>query len=215
MYTLKSELSKLSWYLASVEKFLDERLLDIENNRIARLKNQGFSDEDISNNDLEVALSDLLIDEMYSPFEKLVYQNTFPDFLRRSVFVTSYSMFESALDNYAHDLGRMKGLRLTPNDMNGRGITRSKTYLVKVMGIDLPETDAWRELLALNKLRNCIVHNEARIEGSQEETFLNQYIAKHANLLKTELIYVVIKKGFCEYTVKVFNELKDQILKAT
>jgi hypothetical protein len=51
--------------------------------------------------------------------------------------------------------------------MKDRGINRAKLYLEKVIGLNLKtEDNAWREIRALGKIRNAIVHEEG--SGSEE-----------------------------------------------
>ena len=87
-------------------------------------------------------------------------EETFPRILRYSFFVHIYSLLEHTLLRIADDVRQSRKLGLSPGDLKDDGITRAKTYLKKVAGIQFPDsTSEWQDILALNSLRNVIVHS--------------------------------------------------------
>lgn len=73
---------------------------------------------------------------------------------------------------------------LSVRDMKGTGIDRAKLYLKKVVGLDLHVEDKpWREIKALNKIRNTLVHSD----GFIDRNFINDGTIKSC-----------IEKGFLE-----------------
>ena len=84
------------------------------------------------------------------------------------------------------------------NDLRGEGIVRAKIYLEKLAGIDFTLINGeWSELIAFNKLRNCIVHSEGNIKASKNSTQLENIInqksslsLRHERHLKVEREYI-------------------------
>jgi hypothetical protein len=79
--------------------------------------------------------------------------------LLRAVFISSYGIIEQNLDELVLMERSRLGVSLSPSDLRNRGIARSLTYAVKVLGksIDL-SAPHWKALLWVQDLRNHLVH---------------------------------------------------------
>ncbi|MGA9347532.1 MAG: hypothetical protein WBW48_01845 [Anaerolineae bacterium] len=97
-------------------------------------------------------------------------------------------------------------ITLTLSDIDGRGIRKAKIYLCKVLGVRFPfdTSPEWREIQEYARLRNCIVHNEGRLDervGSCNAKNLRKYL-EHNQFLFLHGSEIVFKKGFCEDALK-------------
>jgi len=84
-------------------------------------------------------------------------------------------------------------------------------------GIDISKVDGWHTITDYQKLRNCIVHNEGRLEGARYAQHLEDYVLRKSSLgLKRGWggKRVVVHKGFCEEVLKTVRSFFDQLFKA-
>ncbi len=145
------------------------------------------------------------------------YQNfteTFPDLIRRSLFLTSYSFLEKNLiDICKHTENNSSSILLS--DLKGSGINQVKTYLQKVLKIEQPlffQHDS--ELKLLSNIRNASIHNNGVIERKIEQTIIlienckvlypNINLQEHS---KEVLLGSDFNKVFLERSILTFNEL--------
>lgn len=93
------------------------------------------------------------------------FETIFPNILWRTIFLHSYFLFESSLDQICNNIQESEKYALTLRDMNGRGIQRASLYLRKVCKITNPFTTRhWVELMDFNKMRNVFVHSDGLVE---------------------------------------------------
>lgn len=80
-------------------------------------------------------------------------------------FLIVYAMFEHMLNELCRIVQRRSGFRLSLKDIEGKGITKARNYLVKVAGVESPfQTRAWQRVCLFNEIRNAIAHNSGEIE---------------------------------------------------
>jgi hypothetical protein len=79
--------------------------------------------------------------------------------LLRAVFIASYATVEQNLDELVAMERAKKNILLSPSDLKDRGVARSLTYAIKLLGksIDKGATH-WRDLLLMQELRNHLAH---------------------------------------------------------
>ncbi|MBO2675934.1 hypothetical protein I6M53_14935 [Shewanella algae] len=117
---------------------------------------------------------------------------------RKSTLVSVYSFLENSMNSLCLHLQRSHSYPVELNDLRGEGIVRAKIYLEKLAGIDFTLINGeWSELIAFNKLRNCIVHSEGNIKASKNSTQLENIInqksslsLRHERHLKVEREYI-------------------------
>ncbi|WP_061250212.1 hypothetical protein [Leptospira alstonii] len=93
----------------------------------------------------------------------------------RSFFILTYSYFENYLNTLCSlYITSFPETTLSVKDISGKGIERAKTYLEKVAKLEPMTTNSeWEKLLALNAVRNKIVH-----AGSLSDNDLKKKISK-------------------------------------
>jgi hypothetical protein len=203
-------------YLSSLEKFLESEARILDERYDAKVQEAIESKERINCGDytLPAQLSEEELGALEYFFEEglRVLEDIFPNILRRSFFVTIYSLIEMQLNEICRKQERTKGLPVPLEKVKkppDQSIRRAKEYLVGVAKIRFPESSEWDELLKYQKLRNCIVHNEGRLESlpkkyEEDKEELKQYISRNSNLaLAPDDGEIIFHKGFCEEVLQV------------
>ena len=96
----------------------------------------------------------------------------FPNILWRTTFLHSYFLLESSLDQICKNVQKAEDENISLKDMAGNGIHRSSLYLKKVHNVLTPfETEAWRVILRLNKIRNIFVHADGNADIANKELY--------------------------------------------
>ena len=98
-------------------------------------------------------------------------QDVFLKNLRYSVVVIFYSFLENTLNDLCRHLCRVRGLKHTLDETDGKGIERAKRYFKKVCLINFPESSReWQEIKNFSAVRNCISHAEGNVEKMKNPT---------------------------------------------
>jgi len=205
-------------YLSSLEEFLEKeaRILDerydaevqeiiAENKKRTNRSDHTFPPQ-LDEVELEVGALEYLFFE-----EEHKLENIFPNMLRRSFFVAIYSLIERQLNGICREQERSKGLPKQLEKVDkppDQSIRRADKYLTDVAKIRFPESSEWEELLKYQKLRNCIVHNEGKLEGMrkrEDKAELKQYIEDSHGFLALSSYgdEIIFRKGFCEKVLQV------------
>lgn len=101
-----------------------------------------------------------------------------------SLFITTYSFFETALSNMCKYYAEKVNCSIKLNDINGKGFVRSKTYFKKVMKINFPDNKpTWSHIVRYNKIRNILAHNGGYIEKPEDISMLNEYVKNEKTLV--------------------------------
>lgn len=215
-----AQFEELRQYIATFEEFLENRLQPLKDNWSEFLKKRGYSSTEIEmyekgeTDDWKLRLNISLDFTMFDQSREMKnFEEMFPQILRRSFFITVYAIFEKSLDSYCRAYGETSNSPLVLNDLQGKGVIRSRKYLVKVLQRPFPDDSMeWQEIQAYNKLRNCFVHNDGRIQNYPDEKFIRSYIAHNAPLIEIDSWNeIVIKKGFCEKVLNVFEQFEKQL----
>jgi hypothetical protein len=134
-------------------------------------------------------------------------RDAFPNILRYSLFVHSYSLLEHGLIQLADHFQRAQKLELLPRDLRQEGINRAKTYLKKVAGVKFPDTAAWEEISTLNHIRNIVVHRTGFFpDDDPRNKQIEQLISKWSEVLAIDnLRRFEFKAGFPERVIQTFE----------
>ena len=151
--------------------------------------------------------------ELEYDYYRLSSISEFENTLFSSFFVTIYFYFESELIRHCRKLEKESREKLSFSDIAGNGIlARAKTYLTKVQQIDFSfeNSPEWERIQNYTRLRNCIVHNQGRLdegfENGQRDK-LSKFIQKPDSKLLTENSWCILNKEFCLEaldTIKIF-----------
>ena len=128
-----------------------------------------------------------------------VFEAYFPSLQRSSALAAIYGTFESEL-NHLCDLVQVaveSGLRF--QDLNGNGVERARSYLIKVGGFDLRAGEKeWNAITKIREVRNCFVHADGVVkEGDRTITSYS----KETALLNLHMKKLELREGFLEEVV--------------
>jgi hypothetical protein len=133
---------------------------------------------------------------------RLASIDAFENTLFSSFFVMIYFYLESELTRHCRDLQKESNEKLSLTDIVGNGVQRAITYLVKVHHIDfsLGSSQEWEKIQTYNALRNCLVHNQGRIDEGFDQTQrerLLHFINKPNSKLQVQNTWCILNKEFC------------------
>jgi hypothetical protein len=191
------------YYLDNISEFLNDEVQNIQNN-IEALEKRVDSDE-IENKDPHQMPEEIRDNEFWlgqiSEFENILFE---------SFFVTIYGFLESQLMKSCREF-EQKNKNLKPSLLDWRNRYRSFSkieqaikYLIEVQQVDLPLKKYKTERKKIDyygPLRNCIVHNEGRVDeglNKKQRNKLNEFIRWKDSKLQFYDPYVVLNKEFCE-----------------
>lgn len=132
----------------------------------------------------------------------------FPAMMRSSLFVSCYSLLEHRLNDLCGVIQRERKLALTPKELDGDGIFRSKVYLNKVVGIEFADGGGtpWDSIWTRNKLRNAIVHTDGRLT-EEAATKLAAFFKQNTELLKlSPRRQIDLGVGFCPHFIQTIRK---------
>ncbi len=97
-----------------------------------------------------------------------------------ALFLKIYSIVEIYLDKECKIYEKHFNLDLKLNDLNGKGIFKSKIFIEKVVKFKITETnDQWEFIVLLNKIRNTLIHSDEydpKLEKIAKKYFKNDEI---------------------------------------
>ncbi len=89
--------------------------------------------------------------------------------LLRAVFIASYGIVEQNLDEIMEMRRKKREVSISPSDLRHRGVKRSLTYAVKVLGADIDlDADHWKDLFLIQDLRHHLVHYGPDFKNGKE-----------------------------------------------
>lgn len=143
----------------------------------------------------------------------------FENILLKSFFVTIYSFLEAHLTQHCRKMEQQNKL-IRPSwskwkkKNKGSTINKALLYLIKVQHLDpsLEHSVEWEKILCYVHLRNCIVHNEGRVDDDSKKE-LKECINQENSNLHYEY-YVVLTKEFCKNVWRTIEEFLWLMLQA-
>jgi hypothetical protein len=141
--------------------------------------------------------TDSSIPQMF--FNELRYQQLniiYPNILWSSIFLTAYAILESSLDLLSDYYFRSKNLNISPKDLKDRGITRSKKYLTKLVGLKFPDnTRDWDSINEVAYIRHCLIHANGIVSQTNDNEKIYSVVKKYPEV-KVENDHIIITKDF-------------------
>ncbi|MDZ5784465.1 hypothetical protein [Marinococcus luteus] len=127
------------------------------------------------------------------------YNEVFPEIMRNSTLISLFSFFENTLVSYCE---KYKGSEKKLEDMNGGStIDKVKKYIKEFINKEFDSNSKeWMFIKDLQKVRNCIVHQNSIIEDSKHKKAIYNIIEKNSKLE----IYkgkIIIREGYLEEAI--------------
>lgn len=141
--------------------------------------------------------------------EYFLYALEYPNILRKSFFITCYSILEHELIDVCKLQKKKKQLPIDVNDLRGEGgIDRAMKYL-KLVGFDLSTAKSWEDIKNIQLIRNCIVHSDADLTCNNSKQIRN-YIEKRKDI-SIENDKIILTKDYCRYVVNTLSAFEFDI----
>lgn len=167
-----------------------ESIRELERNKISRNPPVGLSEEQLADWQAEIQF-----------FEEQ-YDRDFPSKIRYSFLILLYIVFETRLKATCDEISKRKGLDLREKERRGKVLERAGTFLQKIAKLPKPEPTLWKWLDDFQKVRNCIVHANGKLELSTDVARLKA-LCKTAVGLSSCAGLLVIERRYCEKTLEV------------
>ncbi len=146
-------------------------------------------------------------------FESYVQSNInsdleiYPKSLWYSLFTQSYFFFENDLNELCKKLQQLKECNISLSDFNGKGISRARKYLTKVMEVDFASVETeWNKVTILQKIRNIISHRAGNLNNSNHEQVIRDYFKDRDEEMIDENGYILINQPIVVDAADTFRE---------
>lgn len=135
----------------------------------------------------------------------------YPNILRQSLFVACVSLIEHELISLCKHLYKENKYCLQLDDIVGKGIYKAKLYLNKVA--DLGKNTIWEDILVFQKIRNFIVHNSGKIDGSKNSQEVQRYISSKSSITLDDFKQMQFSCTFCFEVIEAIEKFFDSLFK--
>jgi hypothetical protein len=93
-----------------------------------------------------------------------IFEYYLPNLHRRGALVMLFSFLEHELNRLCELFAEQQSLEVVYTDLKGSPVDRSRRYLKKVICLAIDDNSrSWQEIRSIQKVRNVIVHNDARL----------------------------------------------------
>lgn len=211
-----TKIRHLTRYINTLEEFLESKMRSLDEVRESYLRKQGYSETEIADRtnpetNLEMLVLNIGDEAGFDYFFDAPYfEQVFPNLLRKSFFVASYSNLENALVAQCNFMSEHYHLEPMPKKSKGAIIEQAADYLEQTVKVRFPKTREWVEINGFyRKVRNCIVHSEGRLEDNTPKDLI-EGIKRHP-CMKLAYDEIVLLKGFCEQALNDFGTFEQQL----
>jgi hypothetical protein len=180
----------------SLAEYLDmiegqyKNVRELEGNRISKNPPAGLSEEEYAEWQSEVQ------------FLEARYEKDFPSKIRYSFVILLYIVFETRLRAACDEISKRRSLELRESDLKGASIERAKAFLKKVAKLPSGDQMIWQWLSDFQKVRDCIVHTNGRIEESRDKDRLNHLCNENVGL-SSEAGSLMIERHYCTKMLEI------------
>lgn len=136
-----------------------------------------------------------------------------------SLIPSCYMLFETNLVAFANIAKQHYSLNLKYNELNGGKTEKIKNYLSKLANINISKINSWNSLKDLEKIRNCIIHNEGKVNDEfKDKKDLESILKKYPNdisinkPLYEDTNYLIIKFSLCEKFLSLLDSFFNDII---
>lgn len=147
--------------------------------------------------------------EIRSKFEYWI-----PRVIAYSIITMLHAAVETQLRSLANRLRKIHNKALKPNEITGDAIDRTKTYLVKVIGLPVNENPAWPVLRDIANIRHIIVHAQGVIgDDAKRRDTIKHLKRRYPNDLSEYIGELHISLHLCEYFLDKVEEFFRDLFK--
>ncbi|NIJ88576.1 hypothetical protein FHR49_001363 [Xanthomonas campestris] len=129
----------------------------------------------------------------------------------KSAIISIYTYLEFFLDDFCKKIHELEGKSISPKDLSGAGIFRSKAYLEKVLLVDWASLSSeWNELVKLNKIRNFLVHSNG-VAATDETKSEIRKIIQGISEVELEGDHLKVSSGYIRNMLSVIEKALTEI----
>ena len=136
-----------------------------------------------------------------------------------SIIPACYMIFETNLVAFAEIARRHFYIELKWNELFGGKTDKINTYLSKFAHIDVSNIQSWPPLKELEIIRNCIIHNEGKVnEEFRDHSKIENIIKKYPNHISVNKPlhenekYIIVKLSLCGLFLEKLNSFFDELI---
>jgi hypothetical protein len=142
-----------------------------------------------------------------------VFTDWFPAMQRSAAFMVVWGWLERQMNEFCIEVQRAGGYQIAVTDLTGEGLTRMRTYLLKVANLSGDWSEkCWQELPHLQRIRNLFAHAEGRLTPKHE---MQRSYAEASPHIKVENDAIYLKDSFMPYVFDRLNEFLASLYGAT
>lgn len=136
----------------------------------------------------------------------------FENILLKSSFMAIYGFLEAKLIQYCREFEKEnKNVALPLSNIDDKGIEKAKKYFKQNINFSFGKCKEWPKIKTYGIIRNCIAHNEGRLDdGFVIKESLRKELKKFINQKDSNLYLdghdIVLTKEFCKNAWKTIEE---------
>nr|WP_288256549.1 hypothetical protein [uncultured Pseudomonas sp.] len=129
----------------------------------------------------------------------------------KSAIVSIYTYLEYFLDDFCKKINEYDKRLISPKDIYGSGIFRSKIYLSKVLLLNLEELNKeWEALVKLSEIRNFLVHSNG-VATNKDSKLKIQKTIKDLPGVKLDRDHIKISKAYIDDVLSTIEIVLENI----
>jgi hypothetical protein len=133
-----------------------------------------------------------------------VFSKWFPGMQRAAAFLVVWGWLENHMNELCVEVQKAGGYQIAVTDLTGEGLTRVRTYLLKVAGLTGDWSEKyWQELPDLQRVRNLLAHADGHLTAKHER---HRAYAEASPVIEVENDSIYLKKDFLPHVLKRLNE---------
>ena len=144
---------------------------------------------------------------------RYIKSREFNNILFSSFVVSTYSYFESKLNNICRRCEKVFAFEIKLEDFKDQGFNRARKYLEKVCKLNMPDIRVFEKITFLSKVRNFIVHNGGSIKEKEILANMRKY---KLNLDEDEFgnSNIILTFEYADYSLSILEEYLMTMIKA-
>lgn len=158
--------------------------------------------------------------DIYDPYDALIYDagrnHGMSQRMLETLIIGVFIFIEHSMNLVCIDLEREHHAMFSAKDLYGKGVTRSVTYLKKVLGVDFPIDKRLIEDLDIAIIiRNSLVHSNAVIRDEKNFRKISSYIKLNPDLLNIseELKQISLTEKYANELINLSSKICEDLEK--
>lgn len=138
--------------------------------------------------------------------EHKAFAKNFPKQLSSNSFLLLYSH----LEEFVYHIWKMYFPKIEIDSRKKGSISRYKTIFKRLFNNELPFEDNWVFITDVEKIRNCILHANGRIDLYNNTAEIKDIIKKYSNFISIENKRLIIDHEFVKFFLKRIQKIINQ-----